>query len=230
MGLGHRDTLFDPGNCYIMRSNDSKGLTSRCLPIKSNSSKSILPFLSLSASSTSSRRWLTREVSIYSADLSDLQDAGAISITHRRAVTDSIHLAEWRTLYAEMCVNLDGFLVDLIGEKIRDSLRQRVHSYSRRPQHKVSRDLVLSDRPVRRPQGIHNTVVMHRVDASQSDKVYLITPKFVLRDGQHELQKNQGKNKRASAYLEMASEYCEHETTILRPSTTQTYCVQNVLA
>lgn len=90
---------------------------------------------------------------------------------------------------------------------------------------------MLSDRPIRRPHGIHDMVMMYRMNASRSDKVHPITLEFVLRDDQRQLQKKQvQKMRRASAYLEMASEYCEHETTVLRLGTTQTYCIQNVLA
>lgn len=38
-----------------------------------------------------------------------------MAITNRRAITDSIDLAEWRAFDPEMGVNLDGFLVNLIG-------------------------------------------------------------------------------------------------------------------
>lgn len=72
VGLRHGDTLFNPGDCHTMRTRTSRDWP-RSLPMKSNSSKSIFPFLSLSASSTSSRRWLTRDVSIYFTDLVDLQ-------------------------------------------------------------------------------------------------------------------------------------------------------------
>ena len=74
---------------------------------------------------------------------------------------------------------------------------------------------MLSDRPVRRPCGVHDVVTVHRAHASRSDKVYLITLEFILPDGQHSPQKNHRRGvQRTSAYLEMASEYCGHEFTV----------------
>lgn len=69
VGLCHWDALFDPGDCRTIRTMSKRNSTGNAIPMKSNSSKSILPFLSLSASSTSSSRWLTSDVSIYVTDL-----------------------------------------------------------------------------------------------------------------------------------------------------------------
>ena len=109
-----------------------------------------------------------------------LQEVAYNRRLYRARIADSVHSAQWRTLDAQVCVDLDGALVHLVREQLRHTLRERVHRDTRTPQHEVRRDLARFDLPVRPALSVRHLVVFDGRDTGGGDEVNLVARKLVL--------------------------------------------------